>query len=317
MDQYDAEDFDLGIKQFMIEQAIQQDMEEGLDKKGDNKDFEEKLAEQLFAGEDNSDKKNVRSDDVPDDAFTTEAAEEAWALFGERRTARTALGAWTAPPALTLAPPPLWYTQALARAAHTPLLTQRTLSHADKRTTNTTGGPASLKTAWRNAEHLTALSYTQFWTLAGEGHVEKVRLETAWRAEKQRVFCMALHACMARRKPTASSPLKNAIKDAPSRSSTSPNRHPPSPQRQPLCQVRVYGPEQRAAMVTLKPSAPGGARDAKVVLAPDPDLVPYLAAHGVAVEAGPPEAARVGQALLIQVRKGREGWPGGARGGGC
>ena len=68
-------------------------------------------------------------------------------------------------------------------------------------------------------------------------------------------------------------------------------------------------------MVTLKPSAPGGARDAKVVLAPDPDLVPYLAAHGVAVEAGPPEAARVGQALLIQVRKGREGWPGGARGG--
>jgi hypothetical protein len=27
---------------------------------GDNKDFEEKLAEQLFAGEDNTDKKNVR-----------------------------------------------------------------------------------------------------------------------------------------------------------------------------------------------------------------------------------------------------------------
>ena len=33
----------------MIEQAIQQEMEDGLDKKGDNKDFEEKLAEQLFA----------------------------------------------------------------------------------------------------------------------------------------------------------------------------------------------------------------------------------------------------------------------------
>jgi hypothetical protein len=33
MNQYDAEDFDLGIKQFMIEQAIQQEMEEGLDKK--------------------------------------------------------------------------------------------------------------------------------------------------------------------------------------------------------------------------------------------------------------------------------------------
>jgi hypothetical protein len=33
MNQYDMEDFDLGIKQFMIEQAIQQEMEEGLDKK--------------------------------------------------------------------------------------------------------------------------------------------------------------------------------------------------------------------------------------------------------------------------------------------
>jgi cell division protease FtsH len=49
LNQYDNEDFDLGIKQFMIEQAIQQEMEDGLDKKGDNKDFEEKLAEQLFA----------------------------------------------------------------------------------------------------------------------------------------------------------------------------------------------------------------------------------------------------------------------------
>lgn len=29
-------------------------------------------------------------------------------------------------------------------------------------------------------------------------------------------------------------------------------------------QVRVYGPEKRAAMVTLKPSAPGGERVAKV-----------------------------------------------------
>lgn len=32
-------------------QQIQEDMEDGLDKKGDNKDFEEKLAEQLFADE--------------------------------------------------------------------------------------------------------------------------------------------------------------------------------------------------------------------------------------------------------------------------
>jgi hypothetical protein len=51
LNQYDAEDFDLGIKQFMIEQEIERQMADGLDKKGDNKDFEEKLAEQLFAEE--------------------------------------------------------------------------------------------------------------------------------------------------------------------------------------------------------------------------------------------------------------------------
>ncbi|KAI8464373.1 MAG: hypothetical protein J3K34DRAFT_526266 [Monoraphidium minutum] len=183
MNQYDNEDFDLGIKQFMIEQAIQQEMEEGLDKKGDNKDFEEKLAEQLFAGEDNTDKKNVRSEDVPTDAFTTEAAEEAWALFGE---------------------------------------------------------PASLQTAWRSSENLTTLAYTQFWTLAQEGHVAR---------------------------------------------------------------VRVFGPERRAAMVTLKPSAPGGERMAKVVLAPDPDLIPHLVAHGVSIDPGTSEAERVGRSLLIQIAR--------------
>lgn len=36
---------------FPAPQQIQEDMEDGLDKKGDNKDFEEKLAEQLFADE--------------------------------------------------------------------------------------------------------------------------------------------------------------------------------------------------------------------------------------------------------------------------
>lgn len=35
MNQYDMEDFDLGIKQFMIEQAIQQEMEDGLNKSGE------------------------------------------------------------------------------------------------------------------------------------------------------------------------------------------------------------------------------------------------------------------------------------------
>jgi hypothetical protein len=41
-------------------QAIQQEMEDGLDKKGDAKDFEEKLAEQLFADEGDGEKIQVR-----------------------------------------------------------------------------------------------------------------------------------------------------------------------------------------------------------------------------------------------------------------
>ena len=36
------------------------------------------------------------------------------------------------------------------------------------------GEPGSLKTAWRVRETLTELSYTQFWYLIGEGHVDKV-----------------------------------------------------------------------------------------------------------------------------------------------
>lgn len=41
-------------------QAIQQEMEDGLDKKGDGKDFEERLAEQLFADEGDGQKIQVR-----------------------------------------------------------------------------------------------------------------------------------------------------------------------------------------------------------------------------------------------------------------
>lgn len=162
MNQYDMEDFDLGIKQFMIEQAIQQEMEDGLNKggawpaslvavaaatadglsataawgvlltlrslcfecmsrnpmqdssalclhscsssnrapdvtattppctPGDNKDFEEKLAEQLFADEEQVVKEPIKTADMPDDAFTTEAAEEYLALFGENTALSTA-----------------------------------------------------------------------------------------------------------------------------------------------------------------------------------------------------------------------------------
>ena len=43
--QYDNEDFDLGIKQFMIEQKIQAELEDGIDRKGGKDGFEEKLSQ--------------------------------------------------------------------------------------------------------------------------------------------------------------------------------------------------------------------------------------------------------------------------------
>jgi hypothetical protein len=46
-------------------QAIQQEMEDGLDKKGDAKDFEEKLAEQLFADEGDGEKIQVGGQRIP------------------------------------------------------------------------------------------------------------------------------------------------------------------------------------------------------------------------------------------------------------
>ena len=42
-----------------------------MQRQGDNKDFEEKLAERLFADEDKS-RKDIKTADVVDDAFTTE-----------------------------------------------------------------------------------------------------------------------------------------------------------------------------------------------------------------------------------------------------
>uniref|UniRef100_A0A383VS33 AAA+ ATPase domain-containing protein n=1 Tax=Tetradesmus obliquus TaxID=3088 RepID=A0A383VS33_TETOB len=183
LNQYDNEDFDLGIKQFMIEQAIQQEMEDGLDKKGDAKDFEEKLAEQLFADEGDGEKIQVRSSDIGTDAFTTEKMEEAAMVVGPQ---------------------------------------------------------ASLRTAWRVQEHLQELSYTQLWTLVGEGHVDALRL---------------------------------------------------------------YGPEQSAAIVTLKASAPGGARQCKVVLAPDPDLAEHLLLHGVMLTHTSYEGDRLQRAFLIQIAR--------------
>lgn len=59
LNQYDNEDFDLGIKQFMMEQAIQHEMEDGVDKRGNNKEYEEKLAEELFADEGDVERQQV------------------------------------------------------------------------------------------------------------------------------------------------------------------------------------------------------------------------------------------------------------------
>ena len=74
--------------------------------------------------------------------------------------------------------------------------------------------------------------------------------------------------------------------------------------------VRVYGPEERSALVSLKSSAPGGGRVCKVVLAPDPELLPHLLEHGVAIDGGNQEGARLNRAFAIQVRF-FWGWGGG------
>jgi len=90
LDQYDNEDFDLGIKQYMIEQAIQQDMEDGAGKGADNQDFEQKLAEALFA-DDVADKEDpIKTEDIADDAFTTENMEEFLVTLGDPASLSTA-----------------------------------------------------------------------------------------------------------------------------------------------------------------------------------------------------------------------------------
>jgi hypothetical protein len=47
-------------------------MEDGGGKGSDNKDFEQKLGEALFADDVMESREAVREEDVPDDAFTTE-----------------------------------------------------------------------------------------------------------------------------------------------------------------------------------------------------------------------------------------------------
>jgi cell division protease FtsH len=121
MDQYDDEDFDLAIKQFMVEQQVKAKMEDQLDKGGGGKDFEETLAAQLFADDKGPRMLAPRPSEIESDAFTTEIAEEALILLGP--------------------------------------------------TTAATGS-----TAWRTADNLGELAYSQLWQLVAEGNVERVRL---------------------------------------------------------------------------------------------------------------------------------------------
>ncbi|GLI67098.1 hypothetical protein VaNZ11_011303 [Volvox africanus] len=95
MDQYDREDFDLGIKQFMLEAKVKAKLEaasRGTSRdRAAPKDYEEALAAELFAAEAGAaPKEKAKTEDMVDDAFTTEVVEEALALFGDANSVKTA-----------------------------------------------------------------------------------------------------------------------------------------------------------------------------------------------------------------------------------
>ncbi|GLC69378.1 ATP-dependent zinc metalloprotease FTSH 1 [Pleodorina starrii] len=94
IDQYDREDFDLGIKQFMLEAKVKAKLEAA--SRGSSrdraapKDYEEALAAELFASEAGAaPKEKAKTEDMVDDAFTTEVVEEALALFGDANSVKT------------------------------------------------------------------------------------------------------------------------------------------------------------------------------------------------------------------------------------
>ncbi|KAG2437047.1 hypothetical protein HYH02_011309 [Chlamydomonas schloesseri] len=95
LDQYDREDFDLGIKQFMLEAKVKAKLEaasRGTSRdRAAPKDYEEALAAELFAAEEGAaPKEKAKTEDMVDDAFTTEVVEEAMALFGDANSVKTA-----------------------------------------------------------------------------------------------------------------------------------------------------------------------------------------------------------------------------------
>lgn len=239
--QYDNEDFDLGIKQFMIEQArapgrgthaqhaargpsaaagrlwlrlsshltsphhspslsslplsppspqaIQQEMEDGLDKKGDAKDFEEKLAEQLFADEGDGEKITVRPPAGQQGRLITRdtarasrssgssgCTASAGKQQGQRQAAlHTRAGARSAAAQeATQSPRALSHATLTACASALPCLCGAQLRSSDvppdgfttekmEEAAMVMGPQSSLRTAWRVTEHLTELAYTQLW----------------------------------------------------------------------------------------------------------------------------------------------------------
>ncbi|KXZ53715.1 hypothetical protein GPECTOR_6g632 [Gonium pectorale] len=95
LDQYDREDFDLGIKQFMLEAKVKAKLEaasRGTSRdRAAPRDYEEALAAELFAAEEGAaPKEKAKTEDMVDDAFTTEVVEEALALFGDANSVKTA-----------------------------------------------------------------------------------------------------------------------------------------------------------------------------------------------------------------------------------
>ncbi|MEW5306932.1 MAG: hypothetical protein WDW36_009362 [Sanguina aurantia] len=109
MGQYDEDDFEMGIKQVMIEAQIKAKMEAG---GGKGKSYDEMLSAALFSSKPKPSRR-MTALNIGDDPFTTEVMEEAVLMFGEGNSLKSA---WRVQENLTQ----LSYTQmwALVREGH-------------------------------------------------------------------------------------------------------------------------------------------------------------------------------------------------------
>ncbi|MEW5314311.1 MAG: hypothetical protein WDW38_005819 [Sanguina aurantia] len=87
MGQYDDDDFEMGIKQVMIEAQIKAKMEAGGGGKG--KSYDEMLSAALF-GSKPKPSRRMTALNIGDDPFTTEVMEEAVLMFGEGNSLKSA-----------------------------------------------------------------------------------------------------------------------------------------------------------------------------------------------------------------------------------